>query len=101
MFEITKTTDQALVKSLIKLLDKYGLRKKIITYVKDEGSNLNVMTTTLKVVVKCEPFGLEESFQDTCFGHAFSKACQYRTTKEKVCKDLKYVYIKSAQAHLQ
>jgi hypothetical protein len=25
-------------------LDKYGLRKKFITYVKDEGFNLNAMT---------------------------------------------------------
>jgi hypothetical protein len=63
-----------LVKSLIELLGKYGLRKKIIVYVKDEGSNLDVMTTVLKVVVNCESFGLEENFQGTYFGHAFSKA---------------------------
>jgi hypothetical protein len=58
-------------------LDKYGFRKRIITYVKDEGSNLNAMIITLKVVVNYEPFGLEENFQGTYFGHAFSKACQY------------------------
>ncbi len=51
MFETTKTIGQALVKSLTKLLDKYGLRKKIITYVKYEGSNLNAMTIVLKVIV--------------------------------------------------
>jgi hypothetical protein len=51
LFEATKTTTQALVRSLTKLLNKYGLRKKIITYVKNEGSNLNAMTVTLKVVV--------------------------------------------------
>ncbi len=45
--------------------------------------------------------GLEEIFQGTCFGHAFSKAYQYATTKEKVCKDLQYVSIKSAQRDLQ
>ncbi len=59
---------------MIELLGKYGLRKKIIVYVKDEGSNLDVMTTVLKVVVNCESFGLEENFQGTYFGHAFSKA---------------------------
>jgi hypothetical protein len=75
LFEVTKTINQALVRSSTELLDKYGLRKNIITYVKDEGSNINVMTTALKVVVNCESFGLEESFQGTCFGHAFSKAC--------------------------
>jgi hypothetical protein len=31
----------------------------------------------------------------------FSKACQYATIDEKVCKNLKYVSIKFAQVHLQ
>jgi hypothetical protein len=74
--------------------------KKIITYVKDEGSNLNVMIIALKVV-KCESLGFKKSFQGTCFRHVFSKTCQYGTTKEKVCKDLKYVSIKYVQANLQ
>jgi hypothetical protein len=46
------------------------------------------MITTLKSIVKCDTLGLEESFHGTCFGHAFSKVCQYATTKEKVCKNL-------------
>jgi len=45
--------------------------------------------------------GLEEIFQGTCFGHAFSKACQYATTKEKICKDLQYMLIKFSQGNLQ
>jgi hypothetical protein len=48
-----------------------------------------------------ESVGLEESFQRTCFGHTFSKACQYGTTKEKVGKNLKYVSINSLQTNLQ
>ncbi len=60
-----QTIGQALARSLTKLLDKYGLRKKIIAYVKDEGSNLNAMTITLKVVVNFESLGLEKSFQGT------------------------------------
>jgi hypothetical protein len=59
------------------------------------------MITTLKVVVNYEFFGLEESFQGTCLGHDFSKACQYGTAKEKACKDLKYVSFKSTQTYLQ
>jgi len=43
-----------------------------------------------------ENLGLEESFQGTCFGHAFSKASQYNTMEEKVCKNLKFVSIKFA-----
>jgi hypothetical protein len=59
------------------------VRNKIITYVKHEGSNLNTLTNVLNFVVKCENFGLEESFQGTCFGHIFSKACQYATIDER------------------
>jgi hypothetical protein len=44
---------------------------------------------------------IEESFQGTCSGHAFSKACQYGTIEEKNYKILKYVFIKSAQVDLQ
>jgi hypothetical protein len=95
LFEAIKNINQALVKTLIELLDKYGLKKKIIANVKDEGSNFNAITTILKVVQNCKSLGLKESFQGTCFGHVFSKACQYGIVEEKVCKDLKYVYIKS------
>ncbi len=79
-------------RNLIELLDAYGLRNKIISYVKDEGSKLNTLNNVLESVVKCETLGLEESFQGTYFGHVFSKACQYATTDDKVCKNLKYVY---------
>jgi hypothetical protein len=41
LFEATETIGQALGRNLIDLLDAYGLKNKIITYVKDEGSNLN------------------------------------------------------------
>ncbi len=89
-----------MAKKLTKLLDSYALRKKIIAYVKDEGSNMNTMITTLKSIVSCDMLGLEESFQDIYFGHAFSKACQYAIIKEKNCKDLQYVSIKSTQGDL-
>jgi uncharacterized protein YqgQ len=89
-----------LVRSLTKLLKKYGLRKKIIAYLKNEGSNLNAMAIELEAVLNYESLGLEERFQNICFGHAFSKACQYDTVKEKECKDLKCVYFKSAQGDL-
>jgi hypothetical protein len=59
-----------------------GLRRRIIVYVKDEGSNLNAMTIILKA------FGLDESFQGTCFGHVFS-------INDKICRNLSFVSIKS------
>jgi hypothetical protein len=49
--------------------------EKNIACVKDEGTNLNVMTTTLKLIVRYEILILDESFQGICFGLCFSKAC--------------------------
>jgi len=47
LFEVIDIRGQTLDKNLTKLLDIYGLRRKIVAYVKDEGYNLNIMTTTL------------------------------------------------------
>ncbi len=44
LFKTIKTISQALAKNLTKLFDQYGLSKKKIAYVKDEGSNSNAMT---------------------------------------------------------
>jgi hypothetical protein len=101
LFETTETIGQTLAKSLIKLLDKYGLRKKIIVYIKYEVYNLNAMISVLKSVINCEFLGLEKNFQGICFGHAFSKACQYGIVKEKTYKNLKYVSIKFASVGLR
>jgi hypothetical protein len=71
LLKAIEVTNQALVNKLIKSLDQYGLRRKTIAYVKDKGSNLNNMTTTLKSIMKCEVLSLDESFQGTCFDHFF------------------------------
>ncbi len=57
-----------------------------IVYVKDKGSNLNTMIDVLTIFLSCDILGLEENYQGICFGHAFSKACQYATMDEKVYK---------------
>jgi hypothetical protein len=44
--------------------------KKIISYVKDEGSNLNTMISALKSIVSCDILNLAKSFQNSYFGHA-------------------------------
>jgi len=41
-------------------LANVDLGKKMFSYVKDEGTILGAMTTTLKVVVNCESLGLED-----------------------------------------
>jgi hypothetical protein len=64
----------------------YNLKRKITIYVKDEKFNLNTIIVALKAVISCDNLSLEESYQGTCFGHAFSKAYQYAIMDEKVCK---------------
>ncbi len=48
----------ALAKDLFELLSKYDSRKKIIVYVKDKRSNLNIMTIALKSIVNYDVLGL-------------------------------------------
>jgi hypothetical protein len=62
LFEATETIGQMLAKNLIQFLNAYGLKNKIIAYVKDEGSNLNTSTNVLTFVVRCETLSLEKSF---------------------------------------
>jgi hypothetical protein len=62
LFKATKINGQTITNNLTKLFDQYGLKNKIISYVKDEGSNLNIMIIALKFVIKCEVLGLDESF---------------------------------------
>ncbi len=92
--------DRLWLKKMAMFLDNYALRGKIIAYVKDEGSNFNNMTITLKLIINCDVLGSEESFHGTCFGHAVSMAHQYVIIKEKNCKNLRYVSIKSPQKDL-
>jgi hypothetical protein len=62
LFEPTNTIKQTLAKKFTKLLNNYALRRKIITYVKDETSNLNTTTTTIKPIVNYDMLGLEENY---------------------------------------
>lgn len=54
LFEVSKTSRHALAKILTNLLNEYGLKNRIIIYVKYKGSNLNTMTIAFKFVDKCE-----------------------------------------------
>jgi hypothetical protein len=64
-----------LARSLQDLLKQYGLIKKMFDYVKNEGANLNTTTIALKSIKSWEALSVIESFQGTCFEHAFCKAC--------------------------
>ncbi len=101
LFEAFETLRQAWQKKLKELLEQYGLMNKMISYVKDEGANLNVLTIVLKSIVNCEAIDVTKSLQGKCFEHAFFKACQHSTFDEKMCKDFIYVSIKSILTYLQ
>ncbi len=77
------------------MFDQYGLKNKIISYIENEGSNLNTMIIILKYVVKCEVLGLDESFEGSCFCHIFSKTFQNVIIDEKHLRNFKFVSIKS------
>ncbi len=62
LFDVFKITRHALTRKLTNLWDEYGLKNKIITYVKDESSNLNKMTNGFESIVKCEALNLKENF---------------------------------------
>ncbi len=57
------------------LLEKYKLINKIICYVKNEGTNLLILTNVLKQIVNYEKLEMFAPFEGVCFGHALSKTC--------------------------
>jgi hypothetical protein len=101
LFQAIETMKQTVVLKFQAFFNKYDLRVKIFTYVKDEGVNSNAMITILKLVVSCQNLGLKDAFQGTCFGHTMSKVCQYGTMDDKVSIGLHEVSIKLGQNDVQ
>jgi hypothetical protein len=62
--------------------------------------DLNIIIIHLNSIVSCDILSLAKKFQGTYFGHAFFKACEYDLVNEKICKGLKYVYVKTTQSSL-
>jgi hypothetical protein len=75
-----------LAKNLIELLDNYALRRKIIVYVKDEGSNLNTMNITLKSIISCNMLGLEKKFRALILGIHFPRLTNMLEYRKKFAK---------------
>ncbi len=44
-----------------------------IVFVKNEGTNLIFMATTLCSIIDCHPLKLQHVYEGTCFGHVMSK----------------------------
>jgi hypothetical protein len=70
-------------------------------YAKDEGINLNFLTTTLIYIVPCKPLQLPQPFANICFGQVMSKVCQYVMNEAKVGVGMKEISLKDAQVDFQ
>ncbi len=56
--EIHETTWFSMVDQLCTFLEKFNLMHYVIAFVKDQSSNLLLMTTTLHSIVDCQPLKL-------------------------------------------
>ncbi len=76
------------------VLARHELNVHVFTYVKDKGSNLSTMSSSLTFVVSCEVMGLSVPFVGACRDHTMSKCCQYAIDDLKVCDGLTSISIK-------
>jgi len=72
------------------------LCEKIITYVKDEGVNLNTFKSAWTNIVSCVPLLLAKPYVASCYGHAMSNCCEYTINDWKVCAKVREVSIRDA-----
>ncbi len=83
------------------MLEKFGLIRQILVFVKDDDNNLASMVTTLHSIIDCELLNLFQVYEGACFGHVLFKTCQYFMNDDKVSMGLKKVSVKDAQIGLQ
>ncbi len=62
LFDANDIMKVGLARQLKGLLERFQFTFKILCYVKDEGTNLGTMTTTLKYVMTCETLTLPMPF---------------------------------------
>jgi hypothetical protein len=78
----------------------FDLCDKVIAYMKDEGTNLNIFTNVLTSIVSCVPLMLPQPYANSCFGHVVSKCCEYAINDLKIYASMKKVSIKDAHVSL-
>ncbi len=69
LFEVHETIGLSMVSQLRSLLEKYDLMHCMITFVKNEGSNLMSMLTTLCSIVDCRPLKFLQVYEGMCWSH--------------------------------
>jgi len=97
IFEVHDTTNVVMANQVKSLLDSFGLLDKVMTYIKDERSNLNILTSILTFVVSCCALQLACPFVGSCFRHANSKVAQYTIDDNKICATFPKVSLKEVQ----
>jgi len=100
LFEAPKTIGATLAEIVKPLLAQYKFIKKIITYMKDEGNNLNTLASTFLQVVNYELLQLTSPYVGACFGHTVSKTCQYVISNDKICVGMTQMLLRNAQLAL-
>jgi len=107
LFETIDTYGVVMATQVKELLSSYNLLDKLIAYVKDKRGNLSTIARALSYVVSCVPLKLVALlklvglWQGFCFGHAFSKTCQYTCNDATICVGFHEVNLKTIQLALQ
>jgi hypothetical protein len=71
-FEAKGISGINLLNQLQALFEEYKLSNKIICYLKNEGTNMFIMTNVFKQIVSCKKMGILAQFEGVCFSHALS-----------------------------
>jgi hypothetical protein len=66
IFEVQKAIKTNMVLQVKDLLCHFNLCDKVIAYVKDKGTNLNILTNSLTIIVSCVPLILPQPY-DICW----------------------------------
>lgn len=82
MVECSQTTGVILAYVLHSVLEKYGMKEKVTSAVKDGGSNLNACINILKNVVSCHALNLPTCFEGRCIAHISAGACNAALASE-------------------
>ncbi len=101
LFEVIDKFKVAMVTQVKEILLSYNLLDKLITYMKDKGGNMSTLARALSFVVNCAPLKLAALWQGSCFGHIFSKTCQYACNDATICFGFWEVSLKSTLLTLQ
>jgi hypothetical protein len=96
IFEVAGTSGVALAEVIKWLLNEFGLTDRVLAYVKDDDTNLNMLATSQIFLVKCKSLGIDEPYPKIYFEHVMSKACQYGTNDTIICVWMTCVNLKDA-----